>query len=77
MTASSTELVALRKEVSDDPRFAVCYARGSHFKREGNFHRVEKGQRALVSRALCVVEHFKARCLECPNHDFTVSFRSP
>lgn len=71
----TTELIALKKDRSEDPRLAVCYASGSHFKPEGNFFRVEKGKRRLVSRALCVVEHFGKRCRTCPNRDFTVRFQ--
>ena len=71
----TTELIAIRKERSGDPRLAVCYASGSHFKPEGNFFRVEKGKRRLVSRALCVTEHFGKRCRLCPNHEFAVRFR--
>lgn len=73
--ASTTELVALGKEKSDDPRFAVCYARGSRFRKEGRFFRVEKGKRGLVSRALCITEFFGSRCRICPNRDFKVSFK--
>lgn len=70
--SKTTELVALAKDKCEDPRFAVCYARGSVFKAEGHFHRVEKGKRSLVSRALCLSEHYGKRCQICPNRDFTV-----
>lgn len=73
---AATELVAIQKEKSEDPRFAVCYARGTTFKKEGNLFRVEKGQRNLVHRALCVVGHFKSRCRVCPHYDFTVTLRA-
>ncbi len=69
-----TELISLGKDKSVDPRFSVCYARGSVFKAEGNFFRVEKGSRALVDRALCLSSHCGKRCAECPNHNFTVRF---
>ncbi len=69
----ATELVSLHKDKSDDPKYAVCYARGAVFKPEGNFHRVEKGKRSLVSRVLCITEFFGNRCKTCPNHDFSVT----
>jgi hypothetical protein len=71
----ATELIALRDD-SGDPRFAVCYARGSSFKREGNFLRVEKGKRSLVNRALCVVETFGSRCRQCPNYNVKLTFKA-
>lgn len=74
--AKTTELVSLLKDVSDDPRLAVCYARGSVFRAEGKFFRVEKGKRTLVLRALCVLQHYGARCRRCPNSDFVVAFRA-
>jgi hypothetical protein len=70
-----TELISLTKDRSDDPRYAVCYARGSSFRPEGNFWRVEKGARALISRALCVVQHYGNRCKQCPNSKFSVTFQ--
>lgn len=65
----ASELVALGLDQPEDPRYAACYASGSVFKPEdgGRFHRVEKGQRRLVSRALCIVRHFGSRCDRCPN----------
>jgi hypothetical protein len=72
----ATELISLAADKSGDPRFAVCYARGSSFKQEGKFHRVEKGKRALVSRALCVVETYGSRCRQCPNHSVTLVFKA-
>lgn len=72
----ATELITLQADKSEDPRFAVCYARGSVFKPEGNFHRIEKGKRSLVSRALCVVETFGSRCRQCPNHKLKLMFRA-
>lgn len=74
--SKSTELVSLMKDTSDDPRLVVCYARGSVFRPEGHFIRVEKGKRSLVSRALCLALHFGDRCEACPNKDFTLKFRS-
>jgi hypothetical protein len=72
--SKATELISLHKDKSDDPRFAVCYARGSVFKLEGHFHRVERGKRSLVSRALCLAEHFGNRCAICPNRNFKATF---
>ncbi len=74
--AKTTELISLNKDVCDDPRYAVCYARGSSFRKEGNFLRVEKGKRTLVPRALCVIQHFGRRCRLCPNSEFAVTFRA-
>ncbi len=74
--AKTTELVSLKKDVSDDPRYSVCYALGSSFRKEGNFFRVEKGKRTLVPRSLCVVQHFGRRCRLCPNSEFVVTFRA-
>jgi hypothetical protein len=76
MGKGTTELVALAKNKSDDPRFAVCYARGSVFKPEGNFFRVEKGKRYLVNRALCITKYYGSRCEVCPNREFTLTFKS-
>jgi len=70
----ATELIAFAKDKSVDPRFAVCYARGSVFKAEGNFFRVEKGSRNLVLRAVCVEKHFGKRCEACPNFNFSMKF---
>ncbi|OHD24330.1 MAG: hypothetical protein A2Y38_09180 [Spirochaetes bacterium GWB1_59_5] len=72
----ATELVSLLKDVSTDPRYAVCYARGAVFKKEGGFFRVERGRRALVSRALCVAEFFESRCRACPNSSFSLRLTS-
>jgi hypothetical protein len=63
----ATELVTLQAEKCDDARFAVCYGRGSSFRQEGKFHRVEKGARTLVHRSLCVLNYFGRRCEICPN----------
>lgn len=73
--SKSTELVSLLKDVSPDPALAVCYARGT-FRKEGKFLRVETGKRTLVSRALCVVEHFGAKCRRCPNSEGTICFKA-
>jgi len=73
---AATELISLNKDKSDDPRYSVCYARGSSFKKKGHFFQVEKGKRTLVPRALCVEMHFKRRCAMCPNSEFTATFRS-
>ncbi len=75
----ASELVALGVDQPEDPRFAACYASGSVFKPEdgGRFHRVEKGHRRLVSRALCVVQHFGTRCEKCPNSVATLYFGAP
>ena len=74
--SKTTELVSLNKDKADDPRFAVCYARGSVFKPEGHFFRVEKGKRSLVSRALCLSEYFGKRCRACPNFKFKIKLVS-
>lgn len=60
-----TELVSLLKDVSDDPKFAVCYGRGV-FRPEGHFFRVEPGKRTLVLKVLCIEKHYAA-CNTCPN----------
>jgi hypothetical protein len=70
-----TELVAPLKDVSADPRFAVCYGRGSVLRAEGNFLRVESGSRTLAHRALCVLMVHGKKCSECPNHNTTVRLR--
>ncbi len=57
----------------DDPKFAVCYARGSVFRKEGNFFRVQRGMRQVVHRSLCLVTHFGRRCEICPNHAIKAS----
>lgn len=72
----ATELITLEADKSADPRFAVCYARGSAFKKEGKFYRVEKGMRALVHRALCVMEVYESRCRQCPNYKVTLIFKA-
>lgn len=69
-----TELVTLNKDRADDPRYAVCYARGSVFKPDGHFFRVEKGKRSVVLRALCLSMYYGSRCKVCPNSNFTVKF---
>jgi len=63
----ATELVSLNKDKSDNPNYAVCYARGAVFKTEGHFFRVEKGRRNLVKRELCASQYYGARCRICPN----------
>ena len=74
--AKTTELVSLHKDRSDDPRYAVCYAHGSVFRKENKFWRVERGKRTLVLRSLCVEQHFPRRCKHCPNSQILVSFQS-
>ena len=74
--AKTTELISFLKDKSEDPYLAVCYARGSVFRPEGKFFRVEKGKRTLVPRVLCVLHHYGPRCRSCPNAEFTVTFRS-
>lgn len=74
--SKATELIALRKDKSGDPSLAVCYARGSVFKPEGRFFRVEKGRRALVSRALCIVGYYGKRCESCPNYNVVIRLPS-
>jgi hypothetical protein len=71
----TTELVSLLKDRHDDPRYAVCYARGSIFKKEGNFWRVERGRRTVVRRDLCATSHFGRRCKICPNHEFELTVK--
>lgn len=65
----ATELITLNAETAkcEDPRFAVCYGRGSSFRPEGKFYRVEKGARTVVHRSLCVLQVFGRRCENCPN----------
>lgn len=70
-----TELVAPMKDVSDDPRFAVCYGRGSVLRAEGNFLRVESGSRTLAHRALCVLQVHGSKCWACPNSNTTIRLR--
>jgi hypothetical protein len=74
--SKATELVTLNKDKADDPRYAVCYARGSVFKAEGHFFRVEKGKRTVVLRALCLSQYFGSRCKICPHSRFSVKFVS-
>lgn len=71
----ATETVCLHTDIPSDPRYATCYASGSVFKPEGRFHRVEKGRRTLVSRALCVLQHFGPKCQTCPNSQVTLTWR--
>lgn len=73
--SKKTELVSLLKDSSPDPAFAVCYARGT-FRPEGKFYRVEASKRTLVNRALCVVEHFSAKCRNCPNSAGLLRFKA-
>lgn len=70
-----TELITLNKDTSDDPHYAVCYARGSVFRKEGHFFRVEKSKRTVVLRALCLSMFYGKKCLECPNSKFTAKFK--
>jgi hypothetical protein len=70
-----TELISLNKDTSGDPRYAVCYARGSVFRKEGHFFRVEKGKRSVVLRALCLSMYYGDACLACPNSQFTLTFK--
>lgn len=74
--SKQTELITLSKDVAEDPRFAVCYARGSVFRPEGHFFRVEKGKRTVVLRALCASLHFGRKCEICPNSRFKMRFLS-
>jgi hypothetical protein len=64
----TTEVVDLAEEKVSS-KYGVCYAGGSEFKPTGKGSTsfvVEVGKRRLVSRALCVVQYFKARCQSCP-----------
>lgn len=70
-----TELIAPLKDISADPRFAVCYGRGAVLQPEGNFLRVESGKRSLVHRSLCVVGAYETKCWACPN--FHTALRLP
>lgn len=70
----ASELIPLTDD-SGDPRFAACYARGSVFKREGRFLRVEKGMRSIVPRALCMAAQYGNRCKICPNYNQKLVFR--
>lgn len=70
---AATELVSLALDKSDDPQLVVCYARGSVFRPEGKFLRVEKGMRTRVSRSLCIAGHFGKRCQVCPNYEAVVT----
>lgn len=63
----TTELITLQRDISEDKRFATCYARGSVFRREGNFLKIEKGSRTVVQRALCLTRYYGKRCELCPN----------
>lgn len=70
----ATELITLNADTAkcEDPRFAVCYGRGSSFRPEGKFFRVEKGARTVVHRSLCLVHNFGRRCEKCPNGQLRV-----
>lgn len=74
----ASELITLTAESlqCDDKRFSVCYARGSSFRKEGKFFRVEKGSRTVVHRALCLVHHFGSRCEACPGGKIYVELGS-
>lgn len=69
----TTELITLNNDPMDDPRFAVCHARGSTFKKEGHFFKVEKGARTVVHRSLCLSGYFGSRCAICPHGAITVT----
>lgn len=74
----ATELLALDESnllCAGEPRFAVCYARGSSFRKEGGLYRVEKGARSVVHRSLCLTHHYGARCKICPNGAITIELR--
>lgn len=70
----ASELIALTNETlsCDDPRFSVCYARGSSFRKEGQFYRVEKGARNVVHRSLCLTHHYGSRCKICPSGSIAI-----
>lgn len=66
--SKTTEIVDLAEEKTSS-RYGVCYASGSTFKptaKHATTFVVETGKRRLVSRTLCIVEHFKSRCSVCP-----------
>lgn len=69
----TTELIALAGEKCDDEKFAVCYGRGSSFRKEGHFFRVEKGARTVVHRSLCLLHVYGPRCATCPFGQLKVS----
>lgn len=71
-----TELVTLNKDRAEDERYAVCYARGSVFRAEGHFFRVEKGKRTVVLRSMCLSMYYGNRCKICPNRNFKAKFVS-
>lgn len=73
----ASELVALTQESlrTDDARFSICYARGSSFRREGRFFRVEKGARSLVHRSLCLTHFYGSRCNICPNGSISIELQ--
>lgn len=73
MAKKETILVGLAKEKAHAPGFAVCYARGT-FVKQGRMHRVERGKRTVVSRALCVVQYHGRKCRLCPHSEFTAQF---
>lgn len=73
----ASELIALSEDTlrCDDPRFSVCYARGSSFRKEGRFFRVEKGARNVVHRSLCLIHHYGSRCKICPHGSIVVELQ--
>ncbi len=73
----ATETISLGEGLlcADDPVFAVCYARGATFQREGQLYRVEKGARTVVHRSLCLVHHYGPRCKICPNGSIVIALR--
>ncbi len=75
----ASELITLTQKSlqCDDSRFSVCYARGSSFRKEGKFFRVEKGARTVVHRALCLTHHFGKRCEVCPGGQIYVELGKP
>ncbi len=73
----ASEIIALNEEAlrCDDPRFSVCYARGSSFRKEGKFFRVERGARNVVHRSLCLIHHYGPRCKICPHGSIVVQLQ--
>jgi hypothetical protein len=69
----TTELIALAGEKCEDDKFAVCYAKGSSFRKDGHLYRVEKGARTVVHRSLCLIQYFEKRCTICPHSKLTVT----
>ena len=61
----------------ETPQLCVCYARGSVFKKEGNFYRVERGARSVVHRVLCLMQYYGTRCGQCPNSSIKIVLEPP